>query len=292
MEYEGTTYRPPPEGDTPLLQVTVGCAHNQCGFCNMYRDVQFRTIPMDRIESDLKEIRYIHPNVKRIFLVNGDAFVLSADKLKAIALKAKKILPECDTISMYASIRNIVTKTDQELQELRSLGIDDLYIGLETGLEDILKNINKGHTIDDADQQLQRLKQAGIDFIVNLMLGIAGQGRGIENAVNSAKLVNRHQPKAIWVGTTVLFEGTELHQQMENGQFHQATEMEKLREEQELIRQLNLKNTRYYANHPSNMVPVSGIIPRDKDRMINQLESGILTYGEEALSKVYQRKTM
>ncbi len=118
MQYEGTTYRPPPEADTPLLQVTVGCAHNRCTFCGMYRDVTFRRIAMAQIEADLRELRSIFPRSERIFLVNGDAFVLKTSRLKEIAEKVKHILPECRTISMYASIRNIRAKNDRELAEL------------------------------------------------------------------------------------------------------------------------------------------------------------------------------
>ena len=133
MQYEGTTYRPPPEADTPLLQVTVGCAHNQCTFCGMYRDVTFRRIPMDQIEADLEELRGIFPKSERIFLVNGDAFVLKPSALKEIAEKIKRIFRECRTISMYASIRDIKAKSDHELIELRNIGLNDLYVGVESG---------------------------------------------------------------------------------------------------------------------------------------------------------------
>jgi len=178
MHYEGTTYRPPPEADTPLLQVTVGCAHNHCSFCAMYRDVTFRKIPMTQIEADLQELRGIYKKAERIFLVNGDAFVLKAETLLEIAEKIKAVFPECRTISMYASIRNIKAKSDRELEALRAVCIDDLYVGVESGWDEVLAHLNKGHTVAEAKHQLDRLNRLGINHIANLMLGTAGRGKG------------------------------------------------------------------------------------------------------------------
>lgn len=292
MDFEGTTYRPPPEADNALLQVTVGCAHNRCTFCDMYRDVRFRSISMDRIESDLKEIDYIFPKVERIFLVNGDAFVLSANKLQKIAEKIKQILPDCRTISMYAAIRNIKSKSTNDLTKLRELGVNDLYVGVESGWDEVIASINKGHTIEEAKIQLQRLTDVGIDFIANVMLGIAGKGKGIENAGYTADLLNQVSPKTIWTGTTVLFEGTELFEENKTGKFQQATELEKLREQQELIELLSVANVRYYGVHPSNMVPVSGMLPDDKQSMIDKIDLGIAHLGIEKLSQVLPRHSL
>ena len=231
MQYEGTTYRPPPEADTPLLQVTVGCAHNRCTFCDMYRDVTFRRMPLDQIEADLQELRVIFPKSERIFLVNGDAFVLKTNTLKEIAGKINRIFPECRTISMYASIRNIKHKSDKELAELRDLGINDLYVGVESGWNEVLERIGKGHTADEAKHQLHRLHRAGINHIANLMLGVAGLGNGLENAHLTAEFLNQTRPSLIWVGTLAVFEGTELNAEMAKGTFIPATEIEILEEE-------------------------------------------------------------
>lgn len=128
------------------------------------------------IEADLKEARHNYPYVQRIFLVNGDPFALSADKLKAIAQKIHEILPEVETISMYASINNIINKTDEELKELRALRINDLNIGVESGLPEVLECFNKGFTVEEAKGQLRRLQAAGIDYSVNIILGGAWWG--------------------------------------------------------------------------------------------------------------------
>ncbi len=292
MQYEGTTYRPPPEADTPLLQVTVGCAHNRCTFCDMYRDVTFRPIPMDQIEADLQELRGIFPKAQRLFLVNGDAFVLKASILKEIAERIKRIFPECRTISMYASIANIKAKTDQELMELSNLGINDLYVGVESGWNQVLERINKGHTVAEAKHQLERLDRAGIDHIANLMLGVAGMGNGLDNARATAQFLNQTRPGLIWVGTLALFEGTALHTEMVQGNFFPATELEVLEEEKALIDGIELEDVRFYGVHPTNTVRISGVLPRDKQKMIAAIDDGIRNFGVKALDSAFARTTL
>ena len=292
MRYEGTTYRPPPEADTPLLQVTVGCAHNRCSFCAMYRDVAFRRIPMHQIEADLQELRGIFPKAERLFLVNGDAFVLKTSTLKATAEKIHHVFPECRTISMYASIRNIKAKSDRELVELSDLGINDLYVGVESGWDKVLEDIYKGHTVTEAEHQLDRLNRAGIRHIANLMLGVAGLGNGQANAKLTAEFLNRTRPSLIWVGTLVVFEGTQLHTEMAQGTFTQATELEILEEEKALIDAIELENVRFYGVHPTNTVRVSGRLPQDKQKMTAAIDAGVQKMGKKALATAFARTTL
>ncbi len=235
MQYEGITYRPPPESDSLLIQVTTGCTHNKCGFCKMYRDIKFKCIPMYQIEKDLMEARKLHLQVERIFLVNGDAFALKASPLRKIAGIIKQIFPECRTISMHASILNIMTKSDEFLEEMRSLGFNDLYVGVESGWDDVLKRMNKGYTIADAKHQLTRLNRFGINHISILILGIAGSGEGIKNAGYTAEFVNHTLPSLILLGYLTIIEGTELHTEMMQGSFIPATEIEIREEEKELV---------------------------------------------------------
>ena len=292
MQFEGTTYRPPPEADSMLLQVTVGCAHNRCRFCAMYRDVKFRPVPLAQIEADLHEAREIYPRAERIFLVNGDAFVLKTETLEAIAGKIHTIFPECPTISMYASIRDIRSKSDRELAALKAAGIDDLYVGVESGWNRVVTCINKGHSVEEAERQLDRLNQAGINHIANLMLGVAGRGNGQANARHTAELLNRTGPGLIWVGTLAVFEGTELHSEMEQGKFIPATELEILEEEKALIDAIELDDVRFYGVHPTNTVRISGRLPQDKPKMIAAIDAGIEKFGTRALSTAFSRTSL
>lgn len=202
MKYTGPIYRPPYEANTLLLQVTVGCAHNKCSFCTMYRDVRFSIEKLDRIEDDLREARETYGDIKRIFLVNGDAFVLSAKKLKPIAELILKYFPNIEVITMYASINNIKGKSDEELLELKSLGINDLWIDTESGHAETLKLLNKGFSLEDSYEQMERLNKAGIRFFFGFMFGAAGKGKGRANARDTAKLINAVKPYGI-VPTTL-----------------------------------------------------------------------------------------
>jgi radical SAM superfamily enzyme YgiQ (UPF0313 family) len=292
MHYEGTTYRPPPEADTPLLQVTVGCAHNRCTFCHMYRDVKFRRSPTEEIEADLEEARGIYRRAERFFLVNGDAFVLRADTLAEIAEKIASTFPECRTIAMYASIRTIRTKSDANLLRLRQLGVNDLYVGIESGWDTVLERINKGHTVAEARHQLDRLKQAGIGYRANVMLGVAGRGNGAKNARLTAAFLSDTNPNLIWVGTMAIFEGTPLHRDMERGEFQPATEMEILEEEKILIDNIRLQEVTFYGSHPTNSIPLLGTLSNDRDHMVAAIDAGIQRFGEDYLSRPLLRSTL
>jgi len=171
MHYTGTVWRPPFEFRSLLLQVTTGCSHNGCSFCSMYRKTPFHVSPMEEVRSDLKEAALRFPETERVFLLSGDAFVLPAERLLEIAEEAHKALPKLKTISCYASVQNVKNKTVRELKALRAAGISEPNFGIETGLPSLLKDMNKGFTVEEAREQLGKLREAGMDFSANLILG-------------------------------------------------------------------------------------------------------------------------
>lgn len=293
MKYTGTTYRPPVEHDSLLLQVTVGCAHNKCTFCNMYRDVDFEIETIEQIENDLKKAKTMYRNVKRVFLLNGDAFVLSADRLREISKKITQYFPEVETITMYSSVHDIISKSDADLKDLRdNYRINDLYIGLETGHQETLKNIKKGHNLDDAIRELARLDRANIDYIALFMLGIAGKGKGHENAIASSSLINSINPKAIWFGTLGVYDESPLGKALKDGKFTLAPEIEILNEEKEIISLIELKDIAFYGVHPTNLASVHGILPDDRDSMIREIDDFIESMDINILNKAIKRTSL
>ena len=271
MNRTGIVYRPPYEADSLLLQVTHGCSHNKCTFCSMYPDVPFTVCPMEEVQADLEEAARYCPAVTRVFLEHGDAFVLSADRLLKIAEAVHRALPRVETIAMYASIQNIKAKTDEELAKLRAAGINDLNIGVESGLDEALAYMNKGHTAGEARTQLLRLTQAGMEYTFNAILGCGGAERYIENADATADLINAVQPHLLFIGSLHAQKGCRLYEDLRTGVFRECTIGQLLEEQERLIRRLDLKDTYYFGSHPSNLVPMQGRLPDQKQDMLEVL---------------------
>jgi radical SAM superfamily enzyme YgiQ (UPF0313 family) len=268
MNLTGTVYRHPYEAASLLLQVTLGCSHNECTFCYMYPDVKFTVCPMEQIEADIEEAAQVCPDVERVFLEHGDAFVLSAEKLSQIAAAIHRKLPKVKTIAMYASIQNIRQKTDAELRRLCDLGIGGLDIGVESGLDAALTYMNKGHSAEEAKKQLLRLTKAGITYSFNAILGCGGADLWRENAEATARLINAVQPHLLFIGSLHAQPGCRLYRDMKTGVFRECTIGQLLDEQEVLISQLDLKNTIYFGSHPSNLVPMQAILPRHKEEML------------------------
>ena len=285
MKYTGITYRPPFEAASLLLQVTEGCSHNRCAFCTMYRDTPFRAESMDQIEKDLDEARVWRPRARRVFLENGDPFALSADRLKEIATLIHEKLPEVQTIAMYASINNIRGKTDEELKELCELGINDLNIGLESGMDSALELMCKGYDSAEAIEQLLRLKKAGIRFGVNIIFGMAGPALRREHAVATAELLNKVQPNLVFTGTIHAEPGCPLYEWATTGTFIENTLGEYFDEIETFVSHLELEDCRYYGLHPSNIFCLDGRLGRDKDRLLAEIEIEKLEWGPEQMNR-------
>lgn len=273
MKYTEPVFRPPFEADSLLLQVTAGCSHNKCSFCTMYRDVGFSVESPEQIRKDLLEAREAIPQIERIFLVNADPFALSGARLREIGEMIGEIAPEVQTISMYASILNVMAKTDEELLELRALKFNDFNIGVESGLPGMMERFNKGYDLATAGEQLARLTRAGYDFSLNIILGGAGTERHIENARANAAFVNATRPRLVFVASLHIDPGSELYDEMQRGKFVENTLRQNLEEEIEFLRGLHTP-TFFYGMHTSNLIPVQGKLPESKEALLERLEAG------------------
>ncbi len=285
MKYTGNIYRPPYEANSLLLQLTTGCSHNKCSFCTMYKDIPFEVESMEQIEKDLLEARRMYSSVERIFLLNGDAFSLSFNKLKALGMKIHEIFPEIKTIAAYASVNSIKMKTDDELKELRYLKFNDFNIGVESGMNEVLVNLNKGYDLNEARTQLLRLKSAGIRFCTNIVIGSGGTEKSFENAVRSAELMNEVQPWMIFLTTLFIDPSSRLYEDVRAGRFEENSAGQNLFEEIEFIRRLELKDTYFFGLHTSNAVQVGGRLPMDKEKILKSLEDGKKSFDISFLEK-------
>ena len=275
MHYTGLTYRPPYEANSLLLQVTSGCSHNACTFCSMYQKVGFAVSPMEEVEADLAEVAQFYPSSpQRVFLVNGDAFALPAHQLLDIARLVRQYLPNVKTIGAYAQVKNILTKSDEDLAQLAAAGYADINIGVESALDDVLAFMNKGYTLEQARESMLRLHEAGLPFNINIINGAAGPDRMEEHARANAALVNEVRPTLLFVSPLHVDAGTPLEELVAAGEFAECSLGQYIDEEIELVRNLDVEDCVFFGMHVSNPVGVLGRLPQDKDRLIKELIEG------------------
>ncbi len=296
MNYNGTIYRPPVEANTFLLPITEGCTHNSCSFCNMYQNIPFRMLSLSEVEEYLQEVKKSYgrycERIRRVYLVGADPFALSAKNLLERINLTKKYLPKTKVVTMYARTDNIASKSDEELAELNKAGIDDLYIGVECGLNDVLENLNKGYSAEETKKQCLRLNAAGIRHCDLLMLGTAGKGRGLECARASATLENEIKPSKILINTMSAFVGTRLDEDIKSGTFIPASEKENLEEEREFLAGLELPDCYFWALHPLDSVKIDGVLRDDKQQMLDALTKSISHVNENAISRTSRVGTL
>ena len=275
MRYEGSLYRPPSEAYSYILQVTIGCSHNRCTFCNMYLEKQFRVRPLDDVLEDLVMARRAYRRVQRIFLADGDALIVKTSDLRAILGTIKNLFPECERVTSYASARDLLLKTPEELEELHALGLDMIYLGLESGSEKVLRDINKGVTVEETVEGALKAKAAGIKLSVTEITGLAGQDGMEEHALLSAKALSRMNPEYIGLMTLTLRRGTKMTADWEAGRFKRLTPRQYLEGQRILIANLDSEGSVLRSNHISNYVQLRGTMNRDKGRMLATLDTAL-----------------
>ena len=276
MHYTGEVYRPPLEARTPLLEVTYGCSHNECAFCTMYNNTRFGISPLDHVEEDIIEISrtFIRP-IERIYLLNGDPFALSTERLAEIADLIHKYLPEVKTITAYASFYNLKNKSKEDLKLLKEKGYDQLYFGLETGDPEVLAWLNKKADLDDYYEGLSKMAYAGMDYYAIVMQGIKGSGNSKENARATAKVLSDFPPIGIFIMSTDVQYGSKLYEMRQRGDFVETTNRENLEEQLELLKNLDVPgDVLYSSGHIVNLVKVSSHM-RNKEKMIKKLEDAL-----------------
>lgn len=283
MHFTGRTWRPNYEADSCIIQLTSGCTYQKCHFCNLYKDEPFTMSPLSEFEADLSEIKSYQPHARRIFITGANPFALSYEKLKPYILTVRDYLIKCQSIAMFASIRDIKNKEVWQLRKLRAMGVNGLSIGTESGDDDTLMLANKGYTSQDILEQCRKLDEAGIEYYFVYMTGLAGKGAGYRNAVNSAKIFSQLNPYFISVDSLTLFPDTKLYDKAKNGEFIQAGEKERIRELQTFIQNLQIR-THLFANSKSNFYPIAAYLPKERNSSIGELQYVIDTVDEKEMS--------
>ncbi|MBS6217056.1 MAG: radical SAM protein [Clostridiales bacterium] len=292
MRYEGNIYRPPGEWRSYLLQVTVGCSHNKCTFCSMYKDKQFHIRPMADIFEDIEMARAYYSRlgrpVKRVFLCDGDAVIMRTEQLLAILKKLYDSFPELERVTAYAGPRSALTKTPEELRSLREAGLYRVYLGVETGSDELLHTIKKGV---DAQEMLEagiRLREAGLDLWVMVLLGLAGPGEpSRRHILATAEMMNRMKPRHLSALTYMPEPDTEMGEQVERGEFQLITGPQALEETRLLLEHLDVDPLHFTCDHASNYLPLKGGLPEDRQAMLSAIDLAL--EDQELLRSEYGR---
>jgi len=271
MHFSSDINRPPFEAQDAYLQVTSGCSHGTCAFCTFYKDARFKSSPMEEIKADIRELAQYGARYNRIYLQGADPFILPYKKLKAIAELIHEHLPWVKTIGGYARVDNLKNKTVEELRELKNMGYEGFYFGIETGDDFLLKRMNKGYSSDVIIEQMSKLREAGMDFVGNFLGGLGGHGYGLSHARETARVSNIIKPTMIYASELTLFPDTPLMKDVKEGKFAEATEVERFEEMQEFLHCITIP-TVFKAEHVTMPAPIRGNLPEDRDRMIGELQ--------------------
>jgi len=275
MRYEGMVYRPPSEAGSLIIQLTIGCARNTCTFCNMFKDKKFRIRKLEEVVDDLLLSRRYYSNmpVRRIFLADGDALIVKTKDLLYILEKIKEIFPEVERISAYGTPADVIMKSDEELTALKEAGLEMVYMGAESGDDQVLKDVKKGVTSAEIIEAGLKLKKNGIIVSVTFISGLGGKARLKEHALNTAKTINAMKAEYVGFLTLMLEEGTELYNEHRRGEFELLGPREVLAELRMLIENIDSEGTIFRSNHASNYVPLKGTFNKDKEFMLKQIET-------------------
>jgi radical SAM superfamily enzyme YgiQ (UPF0313 family) len=275
MHYEGYCIRPPSEAGSILLQVTLGCSHNRCTFCGSYRDKRFRIKDNETILSDIRFAAEHMQHEDRVFLMDGDALIVPQKRLLWILERIEEHLPRVKRVGAYANTKSVKMKSPEELRQLRERNLGILYYGVETGDDEIREAIHKGSTSRASIEMGRRVKEAGIQLSVTVLLGIGGRDKSLRHARATGELLSAMDPDFVGALTVMLIPGTPLYQDYLNGAFALPDESGMLRELREMISHTNLTRGYFFSNHASNYLPIKAKLPSGKQKALDLIDAAL-----------------
>jgi len=276
--------RPPSEAYSFLLPVTTGCSHNRCAFCGAYKNIPFRIRDFEDIRRYIDQVasRYCG-SVRRVFLENGDALIAPQTLLVKVMAHLKEIFPALERVSTYATPKSVLKKSPKELQELRKLGLEMAYLGVETGDEELLKKIDKGASRDQIVTAGRKLKQAGIVTSVTVILGLGGVAGSERHALATAEILTEIDPDYAGALTLMLVPGTPLYREWQENKFTLISPFQALQELKLIIEHSNFTDCFFTANHASNYLPIRAKLPQQRETILKLLDDTISRKDTKAL---------
>ncbi len=294
MDHIGQIFRPPSEAESLLLQISLGCSHNKCTYCAMYDHPTqgFRIKKWETIAADIDEAASWGGRgltIRRVFLCDGDALILPQDFLEKVLLALREKIPSVRRVGIYGDARSILRKTPAQLARLKDLGLGIVYHGVESGDDEVLRQVNKGSNAAQAVESALRLKEAGLRHSVMVMLGLAGIGKSHDHAQATAEILTAMDPPFVGALTTTLVPGTPLFDAAEKGDFELPDPWGMLEELRIIIRESNFTRCRFHSNHASNHLPLSLNLPTDKDKALVMLDQVLARRDDDDLKPEFLR---
>lgn len=272
MRYEGTVYRPPSEADSLILQVTIGCSHNRCTFCGCHKGKRFRIRSLEEIQRDVDEVRPHAVFVRRIFLADGDALIVPQRMLVPMLESIREALPRVERIGVYGNTKSILRKSPEELAQLRELGIGIIYLGVESGDQEILDRVHKGTRLEDTAAAIARVKAAGIRISVSVLLGLGGVERSQIHAERTGEFLARVQPDFGAALSVMVVPGTPLAEEEAKGTYTVPDAYMMLQELHTMLSQIEGGHMYFTSAHASNYLPIRGWMPEEKGKLLQEIE--------------------
>lgn len=287
MRYEGKLYRPPSEADAYIVQATIGCSHNLCTYCDMYRDKQFRVRDLDAVLEDIERAGQLYRGAEKVFVADGDALIMDVERWLTILAACRDAFPRLRRVSCYAMAANVLEKSVEDLTALREAGLERLYIGPESGDDVTLKRIVKGSTFQDHVDAAERAREAGMRLSVIVLLGAGGVERSEEHARGTARLITEMDPDFVGALTLTVIPGTPQARMEEKGRFELPGIPRLLGEMRTIVEHANPSDTVFRTNHASSYLPIAGQLPRDREQILHAIDLAL--DGEIPLKPEYLR---
>lgn len=279
VRYKGKVYRPPSEAYSLIIQVTYGCSHNRCAFCDMYDDKHFAMRPMEEIREDFEQARRVYRRVERVFLADGDALMRKTDDLVQILGLVYGLFPECQRVTCYASPTSLQIKSEEELRLLREKGLKMVYMGLESGCDAVLERMDKGHTAAQIIAAGQKARRSGLQLSVTAISGLGSRELWREHAVETAQAFNAMNPEYIGLLTLMVEPGTPLEKWVREGSFYVLKPVEVMQEMELFLQHIDSPGSVFRMNHASNYLTLKGTLNQDRERLLQQVRQGLAGRG-------------
>jgi radical SAM superfamily enzyme YgiQ (UPF0313 family) len=274
-EYDFPPFRPPSEAESLLLRVTRGCPWNRCTFCSMYKMTQFEIRDLEEIEGDIEQAKDLYRDrVRTVFIGDSNSLVVKTDQLVAILNSLYAAFPKIERVTSYARAKTLAKKSVQDLVRLRQAGLTRLHVGLETGDRDLLEKIQKGATPEEMVEAGRRAKEAGFEYSLYVLLGIGGEEKWREHARGTAEVLNQIDPHFIRVRTFIPQADSRLYEEMMAGRFQTPSPETILKETRLLLEGLQV-TSQFLSDHISNLLPLHGKLPDEKERMVRMIEDAL-----------------